>query len=1721
MTRWPRRLIGLAAVAAATLLPAMAQARVISNIASIDWTAGADRFSVRSNQVDVTVQTPTAPIEPAIYRISTDGGTLTSRIDGSSCEATRQGTANVLETGPGTGGGATFVNLVRETRFEAGQPVAFGVRAVNFNRDAMTRETFEVLIRTDNGDLELLRLREDAPDSGFFVGYLPTVRTPPPPEQRDCRLSVSPGEDLQISLFRDGGSTALASASVSFLVDPFGIVFDSGDGEPVSGARVTLIDEATGQPAQVFGEDGISVFPNSILTGSTVTDSGGRSYVFPTGDYRFPLVAPGTYRIRVEPPDPYRWSSSATIAELSGFLRPDNGAPYTLNGASYGAAFVVVTPVPVRVDVPIDRPGAALALRKTASSVTAVPGEAIQFRIAVSNGDQRRATGTITVTDLLPVALRLRVGSLRYNGVAIAADIAPDGRNFSVSLPSLAAGGSGLLTYLAEVRPDARPGDAINLASATDNRGAISNVTDAAVRVRRDALGDRIVIVGRVTAGGCGVDFDAARGIAGVRVMLQDGSFTITDSDGAYHFEGVRPGLHVVQIDPSSLPPGSQATDCARNTRAAGSPISRFVEGRGGELKRADFRAIVPDMPVRAEPSEGIAAPVDAAPGIPAAPGKEATPAPAGITGPSPMPARPDTASDAAAAGAEVDWFTGETAGIGWLFPALDYNPRSPSIRVAIKHLATQTVRLSLNGRPVDSLNFDGASASPDRSFQVSLWRGIEIERRDNLLVARVLNADGSLAEELRRTVHYADSPIAATLVRERSLLVADGLNRPVIAVRLTDRDGRPVKHGLVGEFAIAAPHRAAAEVDAEQARQVAGLDQARATWRVLGDDGIAYIELEPTTASGSARIEFRFRDEEVVRQQDLDVWLNPGDRPWTVVGFAAGTIGYNTLDDRMEDVAEALPDDNLDGRVALYAKGRVLGQWLMTLSYDSDREADDSRFGGVIDPRAYYTIYADRADRGFDAATVRKLYLRLERPQFYALFGDFETGINEPELARYQRSMNGVRAEYRGENLAATAFVADTPYRYRRDEFQGNGLSGPYPLGARDILANSERVTIEVRDRLRAEIIVERRTLTRHIDYDIDYFAGTLRFREPILSRDESLNPQFIVAEYEVDGVGQRVTNAGGRASWTSSDDRLRIGATAIHDETDSGNTDLGGIDVRYRPSASTEVRAEFAMSDARSTTAGATANGRAHAWLVEAEHHGSSIDLLAYARERQGGFGVGQLSNAGEASRKFGFDGKLRLGRDLSLLGSAWQEDYLDSDARRRAARLLAEWRTLETSLRAGLTYAEDDLASGETNRSTLVQLGATQRLFGQRLELDGQTEFALGGDNDSVDFPARHRLGARFAITRDVSLVGTYEIASGGSVDARTARLGFDVKPWDGGRVVISGNNQDVGEFGPRSFAAYGLTQSFRIGEHVTIDATIDGQRTLKGIDASDVLDLAHPVASGGFLDGSGAITEDFLALTAGATYNGERWNITGRAEFRDGQIANRFGVTLGGIRRIGEGRAFGGLVTWTKADSDVTASTETVSAEVSWAHRPADSRWSLLDKLELRYDAIEGAVLGARGPTGGPGLLIDGDAKSTRVINSLTINYTPSDEEAGRWAEAGEYALFVGVRYASQRFGPDDISGWSAMVGGDFRFDLSEHAAIGVAGNVRVGNDARSLSYSGGPQIVVTPFANTNLVIGYNFAGFHDRDFEESRYSRSGVYATFRLKFDQTTFAGLGL
>src|SRR6185503_7151664 len=204
-----------------------------------------------------------------------------------------------------------------------------------------------------------------------------------------------------------------------------------------------------------------------------------------------------------------------------------------------------------------------------------------------------------------------------------------------------------------------------------------------------------------------------------------------------------------------------------------------------------------------------------------------------------------------------------------------------------------------------------------------------------------------------------------------------------------------------------------------------------------------------------------------------------------------------------------------------------------------------------------------------YDAATQHHLYVKLERPQFYALFGDFDTGLTQTELARYSRSLSGFKSEYGGEKFSYKAFAANTSQRFVRDEIQGDGTSGLYRLSGQHIVINSEKIAIETRDRFHSQEVVETHSLLRHIDYDIDYTNGTLFFREPIFSRDTDLNPVFIVADYEVQE---------------------------------------GGVEVKVKLLPDTQLRLEAAGSDGEL----ADIDRRGGAYLAEIEHFGEHFDSI-----------------------------------------------------------------------------------------------------------------------------------------------------------------------------------------------------------------------------------------------------------------------------------------------------------------------------------------------------------------------------------------------------------------------------------------------------------------------------------------------------------------------------
>ncbi len=95
----------------------------------------------------------------------------------------------------------------------------------------------------------------------------------------------------------------------------------------------------------------------------------------------------------------------------------------------------------------------------------------------------------------------------------------------------------------------------------------------------------------------------------------------------------------------------------------------------------------------------------------------------------------------------------------------------------------------------------------------------------------------------------------------------------------------------------------------------------------------------------------------------------------------------------------------------------------------------------------------------------------------FYALFGDFNTGLTVTELSRYSRSMTGIKSEFRSKDYDVTVFGSETDQSFVKDELRGDGTSGLYRLSRKGIILNSDKITIESRDRFHSEIVTESRT--------------------------------------------------------------------------------------------------------------------------------------------------------------------------------------------------------------------------------------------------------------------------------------------------------------------------------------------------------------------------------------------------------------------------------------------------------------------------------------------------------------------------------------------------------------------------------------------------------------------------------------------------------------------
>lgn len=1643
----------------------------VTGSASFSYDVGGTQVIIPTNTVTFTIVPP--QVDPVVdfFRYTPNNPQQTASINGSdfSPSGSLDGPFTQVDPQGLIGSGIDLgapLGLSRADTFLPQEPVFISVDYITGNNNSSQTETLTLKIFTASGDTDVIRLYESGPDSGVFWAYLPTTKSAKAPN--DGYVSVEPGEDI-IAEFEDNRRAVTTATNTSGIIIE-NRIFDSVSQGLIDGVGIRLINVDTGLDADVFGVDKVTPFPSRVISGAVTLDANGTAYEIGAGGFIFPLVQPGRYAIEIEAPLGYGLASILN----SGTFNDRGWAGFSVSTSSFGDVFELKDAGPVRLDIPLD-PQSDLSVSLTTNTLTADIGDAVTYTAQVDNLGAE--TVPVRLNAVLPNGFRFIEGSTERAGVAGPAPIIdPNGHHLTYGLGLLGPGSSVSIDFTAKIGPNTRLGDAIATAAGTGSTGAaITNRASASVTLREDLLRSTATVTGRIAEDACDIDapwvrsVGRGRGVAGIRIYMETGAYVVSDENGQFHFEGVRKGTHVVQVDRQTLPPGYELVRCKENTRYTGSAQSQFVDVLGGGLWRADFflRQSVNSDLVKNDV-------VDL-----------------------------KTLSDAERF--NNVWMAKQTDAPEWVYPDPNRTPSKPSINIGIKHPVGARVTLTVNGRPVDTANLVARDTDVLRTVMISRYKGVDILPGENVISATIRSTQGGVLAVIEKRIAYVEEISRATAVASESILVADGRTTPVLAIRLEDRAGRAVHAGREARVSIPSPYRLRSDAQNDQfgPSEIDNISALGADDRLFVEqDGILRLRLEPTLQTGPVTAQVTLDDGRVVL---VEFYIRPEKRDWVVVGLAETTIANERIRDNMVGLAGSQSagvtrstETSVDGRVAFFAKGMIKGEWLMTLAVDTDkvRGSRDDDFLTEIDPNAYYTLYGDASYQALDGSSRYPLFLKLEKDTAYALFGDFETGLQEGKLTLYNRRLSGLKAEYLGETFQVQAFAAETNQGFAKDELPADGTSGPYRLSNTDNLAQSETIIVETRDRVRADIVLNRRELVRFRDYTLDYLTGELIFSFPVALSDAEFNPNVIVIDYETSERVERNITVGGRAQATLLDGRVKLGVNVISEDGSSLSAGslkrLAGVDGLLKLGADTALRLEYAVSEDAATI------GLREAKLAEITHTSRNLSGDAYYREEEAGFGLGQTNSNTSSIRRYGLRGSIRLSEftteDAARRGvrtldtSLYREENLTTGDTRDAGEVTVKHQSDRLSFAAGLRAARDRLVGRGLRESVLALVRVNYSIPRLGLSLLASREQPISGGDEVSDFPQRTLIGLDKTLGSRATLNLRHEITQTGPLKAQNTAFGVTVNPWRGSTLSAS-SDLVQGQSLRRLGATLTLDQELRLSERWAASVGLRSRRVFaRSVGVMDEFIQVAPDAAVSPLE----INEDFTAAYAGLSYRDDIMVASMRGETRQAVSEDSYIVTASIARELSERLSMAGSSRITLRDPQTGASSKQVDVRMGVAWRPNGKGLIILNRTDFGMQS------------GG------GQPSRTKWVNNLTSNIM--------LRENLEMSFNHGIKYVSEDFSFGRETALINLVGAETRFDVSPYIDLGLTGSVLF-DDAGSQRYSYGPSLGFAPADNIWMTLGYNFAGFEDADFAAAEQSRKGLYLKLRMKFDEQTLRGL--
>jgi large repetitive protein len=1642
----------------------------------------------------------------------------------------------------------------------AGQVFYVNLDASRCNLDPLLAETKQVSISSAlAGDVETYMAQETAPNSGQFR-IQPSVPTSDATRSAlirgDGSLSVRGNDQLTISVLGCGTTQLQAE----LLVDPYGVVFDSKTNALLPNAEVSLIDVRgagnggrAGALAKVFMADGVTPAPNVVTTG-------------PDGRYQFPLVAPSTYRLQVRPPGAYAFASTLAVS-----LLPADKVVDAVG--SYGGNFdITAMSEPVHIDIPLDSdPRAGFLIEKTSSRKTVELGEFVDYQIKIKNVTGQ-LLGRIRVSDQLPVGFaylprsaKLDGGTARLNASSLPEPEGGVGPNLVFNVGSLADNNTVTLSYRLRVGPGALQGDGINRAQAVSAGPLpkLSNESRVAVQVLRGVFNDRGLLTGQVYAD-CNNNLqrDADElGIAGVRLVLEDGTSVTTDRQGRYNLYGLRPLTHVLKVDNTSLPfamgPSTGTVWATLSNRHAGDAGSRFVDMKSGDLQRADFavktcsadvlRAINERNAVAAQADQNSetareanaaalltkdprALPVTDPKALPASGvvvGVMSTPAanrsaPAMTPGgdaalPKNKPTANTTLSDEAMASLNNQ--------LAFVSPTADQVLGYAQTSVVIKGARGAALQLRLNGALVDASRVGLSRSLEAQAVQVVEYVGLNLQAGANVFsVTQTDSSSGAAPQTVELRVIAPGSLAQLRITTSKQALPADGSSAVKVLIETLDSAG----------VRVTTP----TPVTLQSSRgrwKLRDLDLDEPGVQVFVEGGELTAEFESPSDAGDVLLQASAN----TLQAQASLNFVPALRPLLVSGIVEGVLNLRRL--KTTSVQPARTQDGFEqalqnvgsgfdggrgtsaARGALYLKGKVLGDSLLTLAYDSDKDVRERLFRD-IQPNEFYPVYGDDSTPGFDAQSTGRLYLRLERGKSYVLYGDFNTqnealaaatldasgkaagtALDAQRLGNYSRSLNGLRAHVQGDTASSiTAFTSQTSSRRVVEELAALGTSGPYAVKSASMQVNSEKVELLTRDRNQTGVVLRSQTLTRFIDYEIDTLGGGVLLKTPLSSLDASFNPQSLRITYEVESGG-RATWVGGVNARVAATDKVTLTAGVVRDsdpvhplilQSAGGTVSLAPGVMLAAEVARTETLLD--SSNGAAASVGSTAQS-GKAARVELRVDVERLKLQAQLVAASAGFDNPSASvtkNQQEATLKASY----QLNDNTTLNAEALESVDLSTSARKGGKQLAVEHAfTDKVRGELGLRHSSAvgavnavAAAAGEpinTSLSTLraklsTQLPGLEKAgafveYEQDLDDATRRSAALGGDyqlNSATRLYARHEF---------ISSLGS-QYGLNDAQQRNATVLGVQSEYMANANLFSEYRIRDALE-GRQAEAAVGLRNRWKLGGGWALSTGYERTRSLNA--------LPNLV--------SAPANAESLALSSGIEYTGSPlWKAAARMEVRDSPTNSSLLSTVGvSLKLTDEWTALTRNLVTISAQRNATRKTEDWF-QAGLAYRQG----AQAESGEAPYGMHALMRMEYRTETTLDPLTSDSARKvaivSAHINQQVDSQVTLSARVAAKWARDDSLNLFSSYR--------TQLLFARAVV------DLTDRWDAGLQASALLGGAGRSRQLGFGAETGYLVANNLWLSLGWNVFGFTDRDLSAQDHTQRGAYLRLRFKFDEATF-----